>query len=335
MTVSIASLLRGCEVGRMQTVGVMQVIPLISDIEDDRFVSAAEGMAGTKTYGHMVFENPSTKTMIVPSNAAYMVKQAAQDHAMWGAGLVKGKGKGEFTRTMCIQQTQPGAITIGKHKLAILPMSLREKAFEKRDGTHFGKLWEDIARFGQESGAPMRSGTMVDFMNRFQKELDQFVAEFEVVPKQVGAIILIGGRVMGVERSPSHAFFKSIWEALIRECYGSESIRQVAQGWAKSPRVTPVRSSSNLIDLREALKEARQKDEEIAKERIREMIDDPFTLSDQENQAPFVLHTVNNPQFLGQVVREGELVLYASLITKGAWASEANTKWREAKAFRL
>jgi hypothetical protein len=332
--VNIASLLRGCEVGRMQTVGVMQVIPLISDLQDDRFVSTDAGRVGTQTYGHMVFENESDKTMLVPANAAFIVKQSAQDHAMWGAGLVKGKSTGNFRKTMCIQGSQPNAIRMDKHKLAILPLSLREKAIGKRHGDHFGKLWEDIAKFSAEAGSSPTSN-LVDFMNRFQKELDQFVAEFEVLPNQVGAIVLIGGKVMGVERTPSTAYFKSVWQALIRECYGSEAIRQVKLGWVKTPRTTQVRAAGSLIDLREALKEAREKDEEVAKGKVRGLLEDPFSTSNESSLGTFLHITVENSQFVGQIVKEGERVHYASLVTKAAWASDTNTVWREAKRFSL
>ena len=41
-------------------------------------------------------------------------------------------------------------------------------------------------------------------------ELDEFVAEFECVPRQIGAIILVDDQVVGVERAPSHAYWQSV-----------------------------------------------------------------------------------------------------------------------------
>ena len=35
----ISEILRGCDVGRMQSVGIMQVLPLVSDLEDARVVA--------------------------------------------------------------------------------------------------------------------------------------------------------------------------------------------------------------------------------------------------------------------------------------------------------
>ena len=41
-TIRVADVLHGCTPGRMQSVGYMQVIPLVSDLSDNRFVSPVE-----------------------------------------------------------------------------------------------------------------------------------------------------------------------------------------------------------------------------------------------------------------------------------------------------
>ena len=81
--------------------------------------------------------------------------------------------------------------------------------------------------FNQEMGVPA-AGHLEFFLKQFRKELDEFVAEFECVPRQIGAIILVDDQVVGIERAPSHAYWQSVWPCLIRECYGSLAIR-VAQ----------------------------------------------------------------------------------------------------------
>ena len=52
-TVRVADVLHGCSPGRIQSVGYMQVIPLVSELSDDRFVSPVEGKADvfTTDYG--------------------------------------------------------------------------------------------------------------------------------------------------------------------------------------------------------------------------------------------------------------------------------------------
>ena len=50
-TIKVRDLLRGCTAGRLQSVGNMQVVPLCSELEDDRFVPATEAMVSTASPG--------------------------------------------------------------------------------------------------------------------------------------------------------------------------------------------------------------------------------------------------------------------------------------------
>lgn len=329
---TIGEVLRGCEVGRMQTVGLMQMIPLLSDLEDDRFAAPTTALMRTQTYGSMGFKNPETKTMLLPLHAAYMVKEAAQDHAMSHAALIKGNKEKTFSTAMCVQQNQGGTIPYGAHSLVILPHVLREPALANREKRDYSKLWSSIAALNRDTGGSS-AGNLIDFVSRFEKELDEFVAEFERVPQQIGAVILIGNRVMGVERSPSRAYFAAVWEPLIRECYGSEAIRLAKLNKTKPPARAPLRSVNSLDDLSAALGEARTKDEESAKGRVRALINDDFKVEADDKEDPFVIETIGNPQFFGQIVREGERVHYASLITRSGWSNDE--VWRSAKAFAI
>ena len=58
-TTRVADVLHGCTPGRIQSVGYMQVIPLVSELSDDRFVSPIEGEAEvfTTSYGTLGFRN--------------------------------------------------------------------------------------------------------------------------------------------------------------------------------------------------------------------------------------------------------------------------------------
>ncbi len=59
-TIRVADVLHGCTPGRIQSVGYMQVIPLVSELSDDRFVSPVDGEAEVFTagYGSLGFRNP-------------------------------------------------------------------------------------------------------------------------------------------------------------------------------------------------------------------------------------------------------------------------------------
>ena len=120
MQIDVREVLRGCQAGRLQRVGYMQVIPLFSDLIDDRFVSPAQCNAAVHTtnYGTLGFRNTSDSVMIVPCHAGYVVEQRAQDHAMAHAGVVAAAGERRYDTAMCIQASQGGFIENGCNRIA-------------------------------------------------------------------------------------------------------------------------------------------------------------------------------------------------------------------------
>lgn len=335
--ITIAEILRGTEAGRMQSVGYMQVIPLTSDLQDEAFASPDEVVMETTSYGTMAFENPTNGILIVPTHAGYMVSQGAQDHVMAHTGIIE-KGKNKTYKTaMCVQQTQGGYITKGKHKLSILPFSLREKALKVRDTKSYSKLWGEITKLNKNFGLS-GSGHLEYFMNHFEKELNQFVAEFECVPKQVGAIILLDGEVIGIERTPNYAYWKAVWPALIRECYGSRAIEyQYKKGGktavAKARFALEDENIKTLEDLKAALKAAEGKEDEFAKKAIRDLLDMPFEVKAEERTAGYTVSTAEQDQFIGQIVHDKNIIAYASLLLRKGWGKKS--KWKMAKAFSI
>jgi len=340
MTLSISEILRGCTPGRKQSVGLMEVIPLVSDVEDLRFGTPEDLKLDThQGYGNMGFENKSDKIVIVPSHVGYVTGQAAQDHAMCTAGMVKGKSHKVFDTAACIQRSQGGHIDdAGIEDMIILPYSLREKALSKRnDRRNIGKLWDDIARLNRKVGARADDAQIKFFLQHFEKQLNQFVAEFEIVPDQVGAIVLIDGHVVGVERAPTKAFWIAVWESLIRVCYGSLAIEVATQYGDKLPAPknrVEVRKATSLKDLEAAVNEAAEADEEKTRAEIRKIVEDPFIIEQTE---PFTqglaLNTIKNQQFVGQLVMDGDRVCYASMVTTQGWTK--NVDWHEATKFKL
>ncbi|MHC9544320.1 MAG: DUF6569 family protein [Vulcanimicrobiota bacterium] len=331
---TVAQLLRGCEAGPMQSAGIMQIIPLLSDIEDRGIISPVNARFRTEAYGTMIFENPSSSIMLIPCHTGYMVKQSAQDHAMGHAALVGSESTVSFDTAMCIQQTQPGFIAPGNYDMMILPFPLREKALQARREKKFNKIWNDILDFNRELGIDRSQAHLEYFFTSFERELNQFVAEFEWIPRQVGAVILVEGNVAGIERSPSAEYFQSVWEPLIRECYGSLALKAARKGEAAIPssRVSlNLDSIRSFNDLRKALADAEEKEAEIARRTIRELMDEPFYYEEEEKLEKYTMETVGNSQFVGQLVRDGDRVCYLSLITSDEWRKKK--EWETAKPF--
>ncbi|WNJ17320.1 ARPP-1 family domain-containing protein [Pontibacter sp. G13] len=335
--INIRQLLRGAEIGTMQQVGVMQVIPLLSDLEHHDVAYPDELEVNTQTYGHLRFDNPSHDLAIIPAHAAYVVKQRAQDHAMTHAGIVKGKARQDFKSAVCIQQTQGGYISTGKLRMGILPFSIRESAWSKRNGTEYGRLWPEISAFNRRMGCSAQ-GHLEYFLETYKKELDQFVAEFELVPRQVGAIVLIDHQVVGIERAPNHAYMAKYWQPMIREGYGSLALEYQLQ--LKSRNALPKvkvpfpTGAKSLQALKRTLASVNRQEAEMAREVVRKLVEDPFQVKREDVQGSYALWTLDHRQFIGQMVVHEETPIYFSLIVKGTWA-HAQARFEEAAEFSI
>ena len=310
---NLADLLRGCTAGRAQTVGVMQVIPLISEVNDERFAPPQNLRVSNRNYGHVRLRNATDRPVIMPRDSAFMTKRAAQNHALSKAAIILANSARDFETGACIQQTQGGTLRESDTELSLLPFPLREAAFEVSDVREYGKLWNAISAFNQRMGA--RSGGHVEhFLIAFKKQLDEFVSEFEPVPQQVGAIILVNGKIAGIERFSSYEQWLSVWPLIIRDCYGALAL--YVQRSSSTPPDTRISlgEADTLDALADALAEVEAEEQEAVKQVVRDLVAEPISENEDSPQAGFQMTTLKNAQFLGQVVRDGATIVYASLI---------------------
>ena len=328
---NISQILKGCTPGQLQAVGYMQVIPLISELTDEGFASPTEAFIKSTSYGTLHVENPKTYPMIVPFGAGYITKQAAQDHAVPHAKIVRAKTEERIDTAACIQQSQGGMIGKDKHEMILIPWSLREVALNTRKEQKYDKLWPAITSFNKSLDIEKTGGHLEYFIKQFERELDQFVAEFEIVPNQVGAIIMINGDVVGVERAPSYQYWQAIWKPLIRECYGSLAIQ-----FAKTDESIwklPIMAKDTMDELMEELIRVQKQETEIVKGTLRDFIKEDFSVEDDEEMVNMKTSTISNQQFKGQIIQKGVKVVYASLFTTEDWWR--NKDWHSAKDFKI
>jgi hypothetical protein len=321
-TVTVGELVRGCDPGRAQSVGPMQVVPLVSELNDDRFAPPTEARIGTAGYGNLVVANPADRALLVPAGAAYMVAQKAQNHALPSAGSVKGRETRTFDTAVCVQQTQGGYITEDAHELMLLPAALRRAAHPQRLEKTFQRLWPAIGEFNAAAGLENTGGHLEKFFEKFRAELDHFVAEFEPVPKQVGAVVLVNGSVAGVERSPSADYFRAVWKPLIRECYGSMALVEARKGAAAVPRTrVPLRPAASLDDLERALAESEAEERRLVGLILDAVLEAELSVTTDEAGETLIEGLGGGDQpFVGQCVRAGDRVLYCSLVASEKWA---------------
>lgn len=333
---TISELLRGCTVGHLQSVGHMTIIPLLSDVVDDGFVSPLQGgLVSTRSYGTLSFRNPTDDTMIIPSHIGYLTKQKAQDHAMTKAGFVRSKTSKEYNDAACVESTQSGYME-EKHekRTLILPLLIREFASKVRKQKSYRKLWNKIVATNKSYGVNDSGGHLKMFFDTFEKQLEQFVAEFEYVPKQVGAIVLIDGKVTGLDRAPNYKFWESIWALVIRDCYGSEAIKfSKDKPKAKPSMRVPLRPANSLDELAKNLADVAQEEYDLAAEVVNGLSKAEFTIDKDESSGSLIAETISNEQLVGQVVRQDGRPIYTSLITKGQYKKHGT--WYGATKFAM
>ena len=164
--ITIAEILRGTEprinpqngMVALQSVGFMQIIPLVSELTDDRFIAPDNAVISTHDYGTLIVKNDSGKrgqvqdTMILPFGAGYVTQKAAQDHATPTVKMIKPKSGVTINTAACIQQNQGGTIPGANYPFTIIPWAIKEQALKTRKETSYSKLWEPIGEFNKSLG---------------------------------------------------------------------------------------------------------------------------------------------------------------------------------------
>ena len=221
----------GIEIGNVQSVDEMTVVPILGDNRGE--VAGPEYLKfnTTSDYGTMVFENDNPDMpAIVPCNMMVRGK-GGQDHAMAGSGVVQATSQQSFNTACCIEETMGGSLRADGNDEDILPVNLR-KALVKvslRQNNSYSKLWGRIKTWLKDLPLTARgsSAHLRYFYDtpEIKNALEQFASEFEPVEGQIGAIIMFSGVPVGIEIMPSSEHWDAYWKYLIRGCYGAEMLR--------------------------------------------------------------------------------------------------------------
>jgi hypothetical protein len=292
---TVEDVLYGLGVGEPQSVANMEMFPLIAEDErgevavDDDFAPPDSVQMGTRAYGEVEIVNSGDRATIVPPGASWVVSEKAQDHAI-GGGKILGPGERTVINTaMCIQSSQSGTITVGNQEMTMLPAELRSSALALRGERNYEKLWGYLKRFNGNHGLSGES-SLVYFLETFKKQMDEFVAEFENVRNQVGAIILVDNRVVGIEVAPTREYWESIWIPLIRVCYGSlakvcyKGIENVGD-FSFSNRLPLSPKEKTLTGLVRAVKEAKRRKNEYGVVLVNQLATRPVLMSGKDGSS--------------------------------------------------
>ena len=314
MNTQLQALFGNITAGPPQEVGIMIMIPLIREGTPLTGYTALDNLRVSNSgYGHIAVHNPVDDLLIVPRDATFMTKHKSQDHSVPSPVLLSGHAKFDYRTAACVQERTGGMITRNDDvELTILPAQLRVAAFQQRDQKSYSKLWDGIKEMikvaSRVTGKTVsESGHLEYFRDAFSDELDAFCAEFEPVPDQIGAIILINGSLIGFEIVPTNAYWLSIWRPLIRDGYGSMAI--IAAASISNPdrgsRLPNATSISEIADGLEAFKVAYK---ELSAMALNAVLVTTVGLEPTENSAI----EVTGPM-IGHVIKNDDEYVYASL----------------------
>jgi len=322
-TMQIQEILRGYVVDKsnIQSVGNMTVIPIISDTE---FTNVADvndvRLKRDVQYNELEFQNTSGHVGIVMQGWVMIDRnQHAQDRTTPYAHLIKAAND-KLIPANCVQAHQGGHFDVSRIKhenFMVLPPSLRSVALKKSTFTdsQTGALWDDLSRWVQ--GLDCQTDGLQIFYSKFQDKLEQFVAQFEPVEKQLGAIVLINGEVVAIDILPKYDSWKQCWRALIRDSYGAEAVRlNTNEGSTNIAPILDIEGINTIEDLTKAYDKAKtdfySQIQSIVSQSIQLMIGH----STLEQVGELTMLKLENEQFNGQGVLHGDNhFVYLSLVS--------------------
>lgn len=346
---AVKDLLRGYRVDleSVQVVGNMAVVPLVSDQEFTSRVSDVDEVVLNKDidYGTLQFKNQSGDIGIVLQGATILTRQAAQDRTVPRAIILKGKAV-ENVNAFCVQSNQGGYMNASKigeefgdeSPFFIMPPTLRANALERSSGGRspgYSGLWDSLSRYSGTFAGVRASSQIKDIYDRYRGDLDKFVAQFEPVPNQLGAIVMIDRQVVAVDIMPTYRSWKIMWRGLIRDSYGVEAVRTAGAGKGEVWHYDlNARNVSDLASLRAEMQ--RTLGNLVAA--IRQSwgdVDAETMVTSLANEITGVrLVNIESERFQGQAVVHDEHTVYLSLVPKGSTRENKARFARRSQTYR-
>lgn len=306
--------------GIPQRSGTMTVLPVFGhdNSESERYSAPLSGLklSQVRGYGNVELANPSAEGVaIVPLHIGYIQDQA-QNHALCRSAFLGAGQKLMFNDACCVQESQGGYMEEQNQWFFILPLSLRYKALQLRGKKGYSKLWDAISKLNKRFDYPSR-GHLEQIVGRQRPYLTQYRSRFERLPGQTGALFFLKDKLVGIELTPSAAYFAELWMPLVCFCYGTEAMYEEQE---REPDDDPTPYLvNNLDELRAQINLERQQLQNNIHQIMAQTPTEQFQPEEEEAYISLRLYTVDGTNFAGQFVQDKGNLIYASLFAKPSY----------------
>ncbi len=309
-------------IGEPQRSGAMTVLPLFGPDFDGRFAAPLSGLklAGVEGYGNVTMRNPADKeggVAIVPLHIGYIQDQA-QNHALCRSAFIAPGQTLRFTDACCVQESQGGYLEGGDQWFFVLPIQLRDEALTLRGREDYGKLWNAISQLSVQLKLPSR-GHLEQVICRQRPHLTQYASRFELLIGQTGAMFFLEDELVGVEIAPSAEYFQELWMPLVCFCYGVGAMHRENQNGGQATAAEEPFVAEDIQGLRNQLHDGRAKVRQQLIDNLRGLPPERFKMEEEERFLDLSLSTVTGRNFAGQVVRDKERLVYASIFARRSY----------------
>jgi len=246
----ISSLLETLEVGEPLSHGALTVIPLLApkDAEPDWLTLAEAGAAVTITEVSAGGEVPTLSlvndadrpvllldgeeligakqnrilntTVLVAAHAALRIPVSCVEQGRWS---YRGKRFDSSDASLFASARA--------RKAARVSTSLREFRMHLSDQ---GEIWRDVAGKVSEHRVKSPTGAMRDFYDRYAEDLAQARRALAPRPGQIGALVAVAGKWVGLDLLPSPGLFERAWPRLCAG-YSAEAVGREERAPAPDP----------------------------------------------------------------------------------------------------
>lgn len=303
----LRDMFKNVKFGLPQSVGNMILLPIISDepitnVSNDMLFN----ISNDSDYSSLTLKNNDDTPVVIPQGSAFINKQSAQDRTVLSADMIDAKSS-KTVRVGCIQQNQGGHNSLGTTSENFIPASLRKQAIKKKGIGGYSVIWKDIEKYNQDLGISNRAH-LHDFYDKYEKELNEFVAQFEPVDKQVGAIILINTEVVGIEIFPNYGSWLKVWQALIRDSYNSEAVRLAKAGMSFKP-IIDIDQVSGMESLKLETNKVIQQGLTLIMDKVEPMLEEELTnVGSNKATTKYTVETftISDDFMIGQMITKDE-----------------------------